>query len=796
MTYPSPEAKTRHELIDPALKEAGWEDPPHSITPEETITDGRVIPLGYNRAKRRDGLRADYVLRYNRDFKIAVVEAKEQGLPADNGVQQAKEYAEMLGVKFAYATNGIDIIEIDFITGEEKFVPRFPAPQELWNRLQGNLGISQEAADTLLAPYDLSDGKQPRYYQEIAINRAVESLLQGKKRVLITMATGTGKTFVVLQICHKLWGSRWNLAGEHRRPKILYLADRNFLVDDPKDKTFAGFGDARHKIESGDTSKSRDIYFATYQTMINVYTEYPPDFFDLVAVDECHRGSARDDSLWRDILAYFQPACQLGVTATPLREDTRDTYRYFGNPIYTYSLKQGIEDGFLAPYRVHRVITDYDAFGWRPDPGQLDRYGREIPDEEYQTKDFHRAVFLKAHTRAVAKHVNEFLKNTDRFAKTIIFCVDQEHASEMRRQLHNLNRDITKQHPNYVVRITSAEGDVGKARLYEFTDVESRIPAIATTSRLLTTGVDVPTCTNIVIARVINSLVEFKQIIGRGSRLRDEYGKLVFNILDYTNASRLFADPEFDGEPARITEEEMDSKGNTVEGSQSTLQDEETPSKDESLLPIHDGPGPYVTARDPAEDGPHHRRKYYVDDGVVEIVAHMVYELDPEGNQLRVVKFTDYTADKVRTLYPTAVLLREQWSDPEHRQDIVKSLEERGIDLDHLREVTGQTEADPFDLLCHVAYNAPLRTRSERAARVRQQKKDFFDQYSPEARAILNDLLDKYTEHGLTQFKIPDVLKVPPISQRGTIREITSSFEGTQRLREAVNTLQRLIYTN
>jgi type I restriction enzyme R subunit len=482
------------------------------------------------------------------------------------------------------------------------------------------------------------------------------------------------------------------------------------------------------------------------------------------------------------------------VTATPLREDTRDTYQYFGNPIYTYSLKQGIEDGFLAPYRVHRVITDYDAFGWRPDPGQLDRYGREIPDEEYQTKDFHRAVFLKAHTRAVARHVNEFLKNTDRFAKTIIFCVDQEHAGEMRRQLHNLNRDITRQHLNYVVRITSAEGDVGRGWLDDFTDVEKRIPAIATTSRLLTTGVDVPTCTNIVIARVINSLVEFKQIIGRGTRLRDEYGKLVFNILDYTNASRLFADPEFDGEPARITEEEMDSEGNTVEGSQTTLQDEETPPEDESLLPIHDGPGPYDTATESAEDGPHHRRKYYVDDGIVEIVAHMVYELDPDGNRLRVVKFTDYTADKVRTLYPTAVLLREQWSDPEHRQDIVKALEERGIDLDHLREVTGQAEADPFDLLCHVTYNAPLRTRGERAARVRQQKQDFFDQYSPKARAILNDLLDKYTEHGLTQFKIPDVLKVPPISQRGTIKEITASFEGARRLREAVNTLQRLIY--
>jgi len=593
MTHTSPEARTRLELIDPALKEAGWGDSPHSMTPEETITDGRVIPLGYHRVTRREGLRADYVLRYNRDFKIAVVEAKKQSLPADNGVQQAKAYAEMLGVKFAYATNGIDIIEIDFITGEERFIPRFPTPQELWDRLLGYLAVSDESAETLLAAYDLTDGKRPRYYQEIAINRAVEKLVQGEKRLLITMATGTGKTFVALQICHKLWRSRWNLDGEHRRPKILYLSDRNILVDDPKDKTFAGFGDARHKIESGEVIKSRDIYFATYQTMINVYRNYPPDFFDLVIVDECHRGSAREDSLWREILAYFQSACQLGMTATPLRDETRDTYQYFGNPIYTYSLKQGIEDGFLAPYRVHRVITNYDTYGWRPSPGQLDRYGREIPDEEYQTKDFHRAVFLKAHTEAVAKHVTEFLRNTDRYAKTIVFCVDQEHANEMRRQLHNLNQDITRRHPNYVVRITSAEGDVGKAWLDEFMDVETRIPAIATTSKLLTTGVDIPTCTNIVIARVINSIVEFKQIIGRGTRLRDEYGKLVFNILDYTNASRLFADPAFDGEPSRITQERMDDQGNTVPGSETTLQDEQTPPADGSPPHTHEAGPPY-----------------------------------------------------------------------------------------------------------------------------------------------------------------------------------------------------------
>ena len=791
MTNDPTEAQTRRDLIDPALKQAGWDDAPRSVTPEETITDRRIIPLGQE-AMRRDGLRADYVLRYSRDFKIAVVEAKREGLPAGNGLQQAKDYAELLGVKFAYATNGREIIEFDFITGVEQFIDCFPTPQELWNRLNGEMGLNEAAVETLLTSYDLTAGKIPRYYQEIAINRAVQQMMQGDKRLLLTMATGTGKTFVAFQICHKLWQSRWNLEGAYRRPKILFLADRNILVDDPKDKTFDVLGDARHKIESAEVIKSRDIYFAIYQTMINVYRHYPPDFFDLIIIDECHRGSARDDSLWREILDYFTPACQLGLTATPLREETRDTYQYFGNPIYTYSLRQGIADGFLAPYRVHRVLTSYDAFGWRPDPGQLDRYGREIPDEEYQTGDFHRAVALKAHTQAIAKHVTEFMHNTDRWAKTIIFCVDQEHADEMRRALHNLNRDLTQPNPNYVVRITSAEGKFGKTQLDEFSDVERNVPTIATTSKLLTTGVDIPTCKNIIIARVINSMVEFKQIIGRGARLRDEYGKLVFNILDYTNASRLFADPEFDGEPTRITEETIDDEGNILAGSETTLTDaeveSETASEDDTPSNLDDdlhlGEG----------DRPHYGSKYYVDDGYVEIVAHMVYDLDPDGNRLRMVKLTDYTADKVRTLYPTAVILREQWSDPNHRQDLIQQLAERGIDLDRLRQVTNQPEADPFDLLCHLAFNAPLRTRSERAARLRQNKPDFFDQYEPLARNILDDLLDKYTQFGLAQFDIPGILKVPPISERGTIPEIAAAFNGPQNLRETVNTLQKLLY--
>ncbi len=433
----------------------------------------------------------------------------------------------------------------------EREIDTFPTPDELWRRLAGQEQLAPEVADRLLTPtYNLS-GKHPRYYQEIAINRTVRAILLGDRRVLLTMATGTGKTFVAFQICWKLWSSRWNRTGEHRRPKILYLADRNVLVDDPKDKTFTPFGDARIKIGEGELSYGREMYFAIYQAIAKderrpgLYREFPRDFFDLIVVDECHRGSARDDSNWREILEYFEPAYQLGMTATPKRQDNIDTYRYFGNPIYTYSLRQGIDDGFLAPYRVHRIITQWDAAGWRPSQGDIDRYGREIPDEVYETPDFERIISLKARTEAVAKHLTAFLKKTDRFAKTIVFCVDQEHADEMRRALNNLNADLVQQYPDYVCRVVSDEGSIGRGHLSRFQDVERATPVILTTSQMLTTGVDMPTCKNVVLLRIINAMTEFKQIIGRGTRVRDDYGKLFFNILDYTgSATRLFADPD------------------------------------------------------------------------------------------------------------------------------------------------------------------------------------------------------------------------------------------------------------
>lgn len=786
------EADTCRKYVLPKLIAAGWDTDPHSFTEQKTFTDGRILVVG-DKVKRSRQKRADYLLRYTRDFLIAVVEAKAAYKAPGDGLQQGKEYAQILGLKFAYSTNGHGIVEFDFLTGKEREIEAFPAPDDLWRRLRKAEGLKDDkVAERLLTPSNHLSGKSPRYYQEIAINRAVQAILQGKRRVLLTMATGTGKTVVAFQICWKLWNSRWNRAGEYRRPKILYLADRNILIDDPKDKIFAPFGDARWKIENGEAHKSREMYFAIYQAIAKderrpgLYREYPRDFFDLIIVDECHRGSARDESNWREILEYFEPAYQLGMTATPLRDDNRDTYAYFGNPVYTYSLRQGIEDGFLAPYRVHRVITTWDAAGWRPSKGDLDRYGRTIPDQEYSTQDFERIVALRARTEAIARNLADFLKKTDQFAKTIVFCVDQEHADEMRRALSNLNEELVRQYPDYVCRVTSEEGDVGRAHLGRFQELETLTPTILTTSQLLTTGVDVQTCKNIVLARVINSMTEFKQIIGRGTRVRDDYGKLYFNILDYTgSATRMFADPDFDGDPVVVTEEKTDETGATIPTTYEIV---------EELPVMADGQEQYEITQTIPDDSEGERRKFYFDGGQVEIAAHLVYELDPDGKQLRVVKLTEYAAEKVRTLYPSAADLRKQWSDPEQRAEIIAKLEERGISFEQLGAAAGQPNADPFDLLCHLAYNAPIRSRRERADRLRKEEKAFFDRYKPDARAILNDLLEKYAEHGTAQFVIPEVLKVPPISQRGNVVEIANLFGGPDKLKAAVNQLQVLLY--
>ncbi|GHV52064.1 DEAD/DEAH box helicase [Deltaproteobacteria bacterium] len=796
------EADTCRTQITPALQAAGWESGSHSIAEQFTFTDGRIIVHGSS-ATRRQAKRADYILRYTRDFPIAVVEAKAEDKPAADGLQQAKDYAEILDLKFAYAANGKEIIEFDYLTGKESTLSAFPTPDELWTRLRAVENLTDDIAGSLLTPSNHSAGKKPRYYQRIAIDRAVQTIVQGKKRILLTMATGTGKTVVAFQICWKLWSSKWNVKGDPaRKPRILYLADRNFLVDDPKDKTFAPFGDARHKIEGGNTVFSRELYFATYQSIARdanrpgLYREFAPDFFDLIIIDECHRDSAKEDSNWREILEYFASASQLGMTATPLRDENRDTYRYFGHPVYQYSLKQGIDDGFLAPYRVYRVVTQWDAAGWRPSKDDLDRYGREIPDEVYATADFERRVALRARTQAVARHLTDFLKKTNRFDKTIVFCVDQEHASEMRTALNNLNADLVRQYSDYVCRVTADEDDIGRGHMQRFQDVETRTPVILTTSQLLTTGLDAPTCRNVVLLRLVNSMVEFKQIIGRGTRVRDDYGKLWFNILDYTGtATRNFADPDFDGDPAFAVQEEIDEQGQVNNTETLTAEDTAYTEQDTAYNnDLHEDPAPYNTSFLPPDTESRTPRKYYFDGGQVEIVAELVHELDADGKQLRVVKLTDYTAEKVRTLCANQGDLRTRWADAVQRADLIRQLDERGIDFTTVAAQTGQPDADPFDVLCHLAFNAPMLTRRQRSDRVKKERAEFFNTYGPEAKEILDGLLEKYAVDGELQFTLPDVLKLPPISEYGNVNEIMERFGGADELRRAVEQLQTLLY--
>ncbi len=778
------EADTCRQYVLPKLYAAGWTD--DQIREQKHFTDGRILVAG-RKHFRKPGKKADYLLHYRPDFRLAVVEAKAAYKKPADGLQQAMEYAEILGLKFAYATNGHGIVEHDYTTGKQRDLESFPSPADLWKRFREYEGLTDEKlADDLLFPFNRelrnpdTTIKTPRYFQEIAIHRAVQAVLQGEPRILITMATGTGKTFVALQIVWKLWKTK-------RKNRILYLVDRNILADQPKDREFSIFGGAVHKIQ-GEAQKGREIYFALYQALAEdearpgLYKEYPPDFFDLIIVDECHRGSAGDESRWRRILEYFSPATQIGMTATPLREENKDTYRYFGNPIYTYRLGQGIEDGFLAPYRVYRVVPSVDATGWRPEPGQLDRFSREVPHGTYETKDFERVVSLLSRTEVVAQHLTEYLKKTDRFAKTMVFCVDQEHADDMRAALNKANEDLTKQYPHYVARVTADEGKVGRSHLDDFVDPEKDTPVILTTSKLLSTGVDAPTCRNIVLFKPIGSMVEFKQIIGRGTRLYPDKDKLWFTILDYAGATRLFSDPNFDGEPEKVTEVTVYPTG----------EEQEPPAG------VEEGPwdggeeGPEVDV-DGGEELP--PRKYYVDGVEVRIGAEAVFELDSSGRKLRTVTYTEYTARQVRSLYPAPSELRTRWMDAEHRAAVVQALAERGIDFETLAEATKQPDADPFDLLVYVAWNAPLRTRRERAERVHKERQDFWDKYTPQARDVLSDLLDKYTDYGVTQLEDLQVLQVPPLTEHGSPTEIAGFFGGPAQLRRAVTELQSLLYS-
>lgn len=743
---------------------------------------------------------------------LAVVEAKAEYRQPGDGLQQAKEYAEILGLPFAYATNGIGIVEFDYATGLTSYLTRFPSPDALWKRYRQQLGFAPAQAEKFLTPMELSKNPNIRYCLQIAINRAVAAILKGEKRLLLTIATGTGKTTLAFQVCWKLWKSQWNRDGAYRPPKILFLADRNVLVDEPIKDAFLPFGDARLKIEGGQIVKSRDIYFAIYQSLAGKedteapYRRYSPDFFDLIIVDECHRGSAKDEGNWRKILEHFDSAVQMGMTATPKRADNVDTYAYFGNPLYTYSLHQGIQDGFLAPYRLRRILTDVDAQGYRPQPGDKDRFGAPIPDAQYGTKDFERLLVHKKRTEAIARHLTNYLKSTDRFDKTIVFCVDQPHALEMRDALANANSDLMQQYPDYVCRVTSDEEERGREQLDRFKDLETRTPTILTTSQMLTTGVDVPTCKNVVLVRVIGSMTEFKQIIGRGTRVREDYGKLSFTIHDYTgSASVMFADPEFDGYPALITEQKVDKNGDVTsattivggeEGDPASAYEENGSEKNGSEADTQE-----IEAEIEAEieteievggNGGGHK-KIYFDGGQANVVLESTCDLDMTGT-LVTVELRSYVADQVRTLYTSADELRTKWADPIQRKTVIATLHAHDVSFESLALEMQRPEADPLDLLCHLAFDRPLLTRTQRAERVRKQQQDFFDRYGDKARMVLLAILQKYEEHGPDDFTLPDVFKLSPFLELGRPIEIANLFGGTIEMRKAVHELQNLVY--
>jgi type I restriction enzyme R subunit len=785
------EKDTCRDYVLPRLKAAGWSV--EQIIEQFPITAGRVVVVG-KKHRRAEALRADYVLTFGPDTPIAVVEAKREYSIPGKGLQQAKRYAQLLDLPFAYSTNGRGIVEDDRDTGSETDkLASFPSPAELSLRYRRWKGIDDEVvADGLLLPFNralrTSDGgvKEPRYYQRVAIERAVQAILSGDKRLLLTLATGTGKTFVSMQIVWKLWSGGWRT---DRKPRVLYLADRNILVDQPIEREYVpAFGEGPIWKLKNEAKPGREIYFALYQAIADagadphgVFRDFAPNFFDLIIVDECHRGSASAESSWRSILEHFKPAAQLGMTATPKRDETVDTYRYFGDPIYEYSLAQGIDDGFLAPYRVRRVVLSPDAHGWSPDEGQVDLFGQEIPNDLYTTKDFERVVSLLSRTEAAANHLTGYLKRTDRMAKTIVFCVNQEHADQMRRALHNVNSDLTKQHPNYVVRIVSEEGDIGKGHLSDFADTEKDVPVIATTSQLLSTGVDMPTVRNVVLFRPIGSMALFKQIIGRGTRLFPDEDKLSFEIIDYSGATVLFEDPDFDGPPERVDEEKVDDEGNVVDEIIVEESGHALERSDDGSIEPEDLEG------EPTN-------KFYVDEVEVWVTAEAIYQLDPETEKLRLVEYRDYVADTVRTLYPDAAGLRAKWSTGAGRQIIVESLATRGIDASELGERTGLVDADPLDVLVHLAWNQPLATRTDRARRVRKDHADFFAAFQPEARLILEELLQKYADHGIAELDDRTILQVPPLADLGSPVEIAASFGGAQPLWDAVSQLQDLLY--
>ena len=778
------------KYITPAIERGGW-DVQTQVRENVHLTKGRVIVRG-KLVSRGTAKFADYVLYFqpNANIPLAIVEAKDNNHGVGDGMQQALGYADMLDVPFVFSSNGDGFLLHDR-TGQAGAVERylsldeFPAPEELWRRYCAWKGLTP-ATEAIVAQDYYSDGsdKAPRYYQANAINRVVEAVAKGQNRVLLVMATGTGKTYTAFQIIWRLWK-----AGVKKR--ILFLADRNILVDQTKTNDFKPFAGAMTKITNGKVDKSFEIYLALYQAISgtdeesDLFRQFSPDFFDLIIVDECHRGSANENSAWREVLDYFAAATQIGLTATPKETTDISTTHYFGEPVYTYSLKQGIEDGFLAPYKVVRIDIDKDVTGWRPEKGKLDKHGEEIEDRIYNQRDFDRTMILEQRTELVATKVSRFLAETDRYDKTIVFCEDIDHAERMRVALVNANPDLAAQNRKYVMRITG-DNPEGKAELDNFIHPEERYPVIVTTSKLMSTGVDCKTCKVIVLDQTIRSISEFKQIIGRGTRIEEDFGKLYFTILDFRKATELFADPDFDGDPVQVYVPKGDD---TI-----APPDEVDPSGAVDPGAAPGGPlgADGATGADGTDGGDgivkggEKRKKYVVGDVQVSIASERVQYYGKNG-KLITESLRDYSRKAILGTYASLDAFLKTWKESDRKQAILKELEEQGVFFEELARDVGR-DLSAFDLVCHVAFDQPPLTRKERASNVR--KRSYFTKYGDAARAVLEALLDKFANENVDDIENIGVLKVQPLTTLGTPIEIIQRFGSKDDYLKAVRDLE------
>ncbi len=780
------------KFITPALEAARW-DKLTQILEEVSFTDGKIYVRGKMTA-RGTRKRADYILYYKPNIPIAIIEAKDNNHSIRSGIQQALDYATILDIPCVFSSNGDGFLFHDRTVGDgnletEIGLDNFPTPEQLWEKYKTYKGINTTESERVVSQdyYFDGSGRKPRYYQQIAINRTVEAIANGQNRILLVMATGTGKTYTAFQIIHRLWK-----AGAKKR--ILFLADRNALINQTRRGDFKHFKDKMTVVKHRMVDKSYEIYLALYQGLAgneeekNIYKQFSPEFFDLIVVDECHRGSAREDSSWREILTYFKSATQIGLTATPRETNTISNIEYFQEPIYTYSLKQGIDDGFLAPYRVVRVGLNIDLEGWRPEEGKIDKQGKLVEDRIYNRRDFEKTLVIDERTDTVAKKISEFLKGYDRYAKTIVFCADIDHAERMRSALQRHNADIAANNHKYVMQITG-DNDEGKRELDNFINPEERFPVIATTSELMTTGVDAQTCKVIVLDSNINSMTKFKQIIGRGTRINEEYGKLYFTILDFRNATDLFADRDFDGDPIRIkpvTEEtDLGSIVDEEENDPTPIIDEESGKEIEVKNPEIRYPENTSTSQ---VNEP--RQKVYVNGVDVSVLVSRELYFDHNGRPIT-ASLKDHTKEIIKGQYKSLDDFLSHWNSTDRKEAIIQELQQQGVLVEALMEAV-ENNCDLFDLICHVAYDMPPLTRKERANNVK--KRNYFTKYGEQSRKVLEALLDKYADEGIENIESMEVLKVKPLTEFGSPTEIIKGFGSRDNYLNAVKELENELY--